>query len=463
MYVPSLKTLNHFIWRKRYFVEDNKTPIFHYKIVDHYLAHGSYIKPIKAFRGSAKSTNTCYLALHRAEDVDAHYTLIISDTASQAESLIADISDMLRESSLTYQVIRDIAGEIELIVNGKRYYIVAKGAGSSMRGIKRGRKRPDLIILDDIINDEMVMNRLRVDRLNRWFYKALLPSLAPDGSIYAVGTPLSQNDLFMHLCSLHPTIEIPLTDGVWLDRFSDEWIANKKDEYQRAGMLREYKQEFELVLADSETQLFDMNKVKFIDVADVPKGLTWFITLDGAFSEKDSADYSAFIALGIDHNGHWYAAPYQMRAKPQEVIAKLFELVSKYNVLEVGIEKGSFKLSMEKEIEDKQFDYQAYFHVNELSVSGSKISRIKALAPIVNSGRLTIIDTGLDAEVLTEQMELTDDVSCSATHDDLLDALSQQIQMPLYLSSGAQDDDVEGSNEDLDDLDLGGSVFRTNK
>ena len=106
-YVPSETTLNHMIWRHRYFNEDNKTPLFHFKMLDHHFNTGSYIKPIKAFRGSAKSTNTCYVALHKVEDINSHYTLIVSDTASQAESLVSDISDMLRDSSLPYVVVRD--------------------------------------------------------------------------------------------------------------------------------------------------------------------------------------------------------------------------------------------------------------------------------------------------------------------------------------------------------------------
>ena len=437
-YVPSSATLKHFIWRKRYFQEDNKTPIFHYKVVDHYFTDGSYIKPVKAFRGSAKSTNTCYVALHRAERPQAHYTLIISDTASQAESLIADISDMLRDSSLRYTVVRDVAGEIEIKVNGKRYYIVGKGAGSSMRGIKRNRKRPDLIILDDIINDELVMNRMRVDRLNRWFYKALLPSLSPNGEIYAVGTPLSQNDLFMHLCSLHSTIEIPLVNGVWSDRFSDDWIERKKMEYKDAGMLREYKQEFELVLTDSETRIFDMKKIRTIDECDVPSDLTWHITLDGAFSEREGADYSAFACLGLDSDGRWYLAPYDIKAKPQNVIDKLFTLQAKYNCYEIGIEKGQFQLSMQHEIDKRQQDFQQYFSVKELSTTGSKISRIKALAPVINSGRLTVIDTGEASERLMEQFEMTDNVTCSATHDDHIDAACQLLQMDLHYSGNGE-------------------------
>jgi hypothetical protein len=418
------------VWRKTYFSEDNTTPLFHYEMLEHYFTSSSYIKPVKAFRGSAKSTNTCYVALHRVEDADNHYTLIVSDTATQAESLIADISDMLRESSLPYEVIRDVAGEIELEYAGRRYHIVGKGAGSSMRGIKRKRKRPDLIILDDIINDELIMNKVRVDRLNRWFYKALLPSLSPRGEIYAVGTPLSQNDLFMHLCSLHPAIEIPLEKGVWPDRFTDEWIDNKKREYAAAGMLREYKQEFELVLTDAETRIFDIDRIQTVDT--VPEGLTWFCTLDGAFSEKDSADYSAFAVVGVDDMGRWYVAPYGLKSNPMAVVDKLFELQSRYGFQDCGIEKGAFRLSIQNEVDRRMGEYQQWFSVSELSTSGSKISRIKALAPIINSGRLTIIDTGEDAELLMEQITMTDNMAVLSTHDDHIDALCQMVQMNTY-------------------------------
>lgn len=432
-YVPLDKTINHMIWRKRYFVEDNQTPKFHYYILDHYFKDGSYIKPVKAFRGSAKSTNTCYVALHRVEDVDAHYTLIISDTASQAESLVADISGMLRESNLPYKVVRDVAGEIELLYRGKRYFIVGKGAGASMRGIKRGRKRPDLIILDDIVNDQLVMNRLRVARLNRWFYKALLPSLDPDGTIYAVGTPLSQNDLFMHLCSLHPTLSIPLDEDAWPSRFSAEWIAAKKAEYVNAGMVRAYKQEFELVLSDSENQLFDIGKVQFVSEIDVPDDLTWFMMCDLAFSEKDSADYSALVCLGIDRDNRWYVHTTQGRWKPSETAGQILALVNRFGILDVNIEGGSSYLAVIEHLDRLRLEYQTYFNVIEMSHLGkSKISRISALEPVANAGRLIIVDTGEDSEALVEQMELTTAEGCFATHDDLLDALSMGVRARLY-------------------------------
>ena len=462
-YIPSTETLDHMIWRYKYFTEDNTTPLFHYQMLDHYFTSGSYIKPVKAFRGSAKSTNTCYVALHRVENKDAYYTLIVSDTTTQAEALVADISDMLRDSNLPYTVVRDVQGEIELEYLGKRYFIVGKGAGSSMRGIKRNRKRPDLIILDDIINDELVMNRLRIDRLNRWFYKALLPSLSPDGSIYAVGTPLSQGDLFMKLCSLHPTLEIPIAvndEPSWSDRFSAEWIDNKKQEYISAGMLREFKQEYELVLTDAENRLFDMDRVVFVSEDEVPNDLSWYLTCDLAISEADSADYSAFTLVGISEVGKWYVRAIQGRYKPSESAAKIVELVSRYNVLKVGIEQGATYLAVKEHLDQLQLQYQTWFSVEELKHQGrAKISRIKALEPVVNQRLMHIVDCD-DAEVLVEQMELTDGEAVRAAHDDLLDALAYMVQMKLvYFGSNEPNLDDYYEDDIEDDDAFGGYAF----
>jgi len=399
-------------------------------MMNHYYTEGSYCKPVKAFRGSAKSTNTCYAALHRTELPRAYYTLIISDTTTQAETLVADISDMLRESSLGYKVIRDVTGELELEFQGKRYFIVGKGAGASLRGIKRGRNRPDLIILDDIINDEAAANRVRVERLNRWYYAALLPSLDPEGEIYAVGTPLSQGDLFMHLCSQHPTVEFPLTPTSWPDRFSPKWIESKKAEYMKAGMKRQWVQEFELVLTDSDTQAFDTRKINHMGIDDlVYRHYDWYVALDGAFSEKSSSDESAIVACGIDTSGNWVVVPYAFRDLPQKVIAELFKVQKTTRSNFVGIEKGAYLLSMKYEMDKLMRTTKQYFKVNELSTQGSKISRILALEPLINRGLVTIVDTGKASEDLLEQLELTDREACRAKHDDLIDAFCQVLQM----------------------------------
>jgi predicted phage terminase large subunit-like protein len=197
-------------------------------------------------------------------------------------------------------------------------------------------------------------------------------------------------------------------------------------------MLREYKQEFELVLTDDETRLFNLDKVQTIEEYQLPDNLTYYCALDGAFSEKDSADYSAFAVVGIDKEGRWYLLPYVLRTSVDKVVNKLFELYDNYGFNDLGIEKGSFRLAIQRDIEKRQLDLQKWFNVTELSTTGSKISRIKALTPVINSGLLTIVDTGEGAEMLFEQIALTDNTAVMSSHDDILDATAQLLQMNLY-------------------------------
>ena len=431
-YSPSGNTIEFALWCKLYLPqEDNTTPVYQYKMVDFLFNTPGTTKNIKSFRGSAKSITTCKLALYRIVSGLNKYVLIVSDTALQGEALIMDIVQMIQFGNIPgTELVRAIAGEIELKVNGIKAYILSKGAGASMRGIKRGSMRADLCITDDLMNDQVAMNKVRMDRLKAWYFKVLRPSLSPKAEIWNVGTPLNQGDIFMQMCELHPTFSNPLSLESWPDRFTPEWIERTRQEYKDAGQLRSWKQEFELVLTDDETRIFQIDKIQITDTP--PDDLTWFCTLDGAFSEKDSADYSAFAVVGIDAEGRWYVASYGLKADPSMVVDKLFELQAMYGFQDVGIEKGSFRLAIQSEVDRRMAEYQQWFSVSELSTTGSKITRIKALAPIINSGRLTIVDTGEDAELLMEQITMTDNMAVLSSHDDHIDALCQMVQMNLY-------------------------------
>ena len=444
-------TLSHFYWRYKYLPhEDNNTPRYMYDIVEHFNTAPGYTKNVKAFRGSGKSINTCILALDKVINGDVRFCMIVSDTMTQAESLIDDIRTLIEESTLAVEVVRMVSGKIELKVNGQHRAIYGVGAGMSLRGRKFKKMRVELVILDDLVNDASSMNKVRRDRLSRWLYKVLKPSMNPDSELWNVGTPLNDDDIYMRLTKAYPeaTLEIPLNESAWPDRFTPEWIERNKEEYKKQGMLSAWKQEMELVLVDSETAVFDMKKMHTTDEGSIPEGLTYFCTLDGAFSEKDGADFSAFTVLGIDVDMNWYVWTYAMKSTPQAVISKLFELHSRFGFNTVGIEKGQFLLSMRVEVERLQVDYQQFFSVAELSTTGSKLSRIKALSPVVNSGRMTIIDTGEDAERLMEQFELISYDSINSGHDDQIDSCCQLLQMELYYN----DDYAEPTREDYEGL-----------
>jgi len=441
MYKPNELTVQFMIWRYTWLPKHlNKTPVTHYKMVDYYVGvEPDGIGMIQCHRGLGKSQISMEFALFCiCEGIEA-YILFVGGTQDLTNDLVASASELaLDVGNIT--VTRAVEGVLEIInKDGVPAYLVAKSTGSKLRGVAKGklRQRPTAIILDDIVSDDLVMNRLRMDRANRWLTSALFPTLVPGGKVYGSGTPLHSSDPFVTLCRNFGSFNIPISETSFPDRFTPEYIERKKSQYMKLGQMRDWKREMELILTDDESKLFDMNKVRF--EYEIPSGLTWFMTCDLAFSENDSADYSALICNGIDSNGNWHIYPIQGKWKPSETAGKIFELVSKFNILEVGIEQGSSFIAVKEHLDNLMLDYQTFFSVSELKHGGrSKISRISALEPVVSLNKLVIIDIDgeTDSEDLVEQMELTDSNSCMAVHDDLLDSLSYQIMMELYHDGG---------------------------
>jgi phage terminase large subunit-like protein len=201
-----------------------------------------------------------------------------------------------------------------------------------------------------------------------------------------------------------------------------------------------------------------MSKVKFVD--NMPLGLSYYLACDLAFGDKDTNDFSAFVVLGLDKDGRWYVEAHQGRFLPSESAEKIIELVSKYNILEVGIEQGGSYIAVKEHLDKLQLDYQVWFSIKELKHGGkSKLSRVKALEPIVSRSLFNIV-TQYDAETLVEQMELTTREAILSAHDDILDGVAYLTSMvPTYYGSN-EPNLSDYYEEEYDDEDTyGGSIF----
>jgi len=470
-YIPKELTLEFMMWRYTNLPEhENKTPKIHYKLIDYFSdCESDGYALAQCFRGMAKTQLAMEFSLFCICEGHEKYILFVGSTIEMTSEIVNTASDLAEEIK-SIKVTRRVDGVLEIINRyGESAFMVAKSTGSKLRGISKSgkdshRSRPTMIVIDDIVSDDLVENPYRMKKAVKWLYSSLIPTLVPGGKVIGSGTPNREGDPFLSLVQLYGSFKVPLTEDAWPDRFSKDWIDKKEKQYKDAGQYREFLREFKLELTDSEDKVFDVKKINVVDESEVDiDELSWFIALDGAFTEKDSGDYSAFACVGVDGVGRWYAAVYDMKDRPQKVIDKLFELQSKYRSLDVGIEKGIFNLAMKSEIEQKQLDYQQYFSIKELSVSGSKLTRIKALAPIVESRRLTLIDTGDATERLLNQLDLISIESINSEHDDHIDALSQIVQMtPSFFGSNKVNlSDYYDDDEYDDDNAYGGNVFNT--
>lgn len=197
---------------------------FHAELI--HLADQHTHLAIAAPRGHAKTTvlalaRPLFLAATRREP----FTLIVSDTATQAEQRTSDIYAELLENraiATTYPHLAlperaDYADKRvkkstrEFITLGGIRFTSA-GAGQSLRGIKDRHQRPTLIVIDDLENDENVRTPEQRDKLWDWFTKSLLNLPGPDGAaVHVIGTILHPKSFLARLLS-------PEQAGVWTQR-----------------------------------------------------------------------------------------------------------------------------------------------------------------------------------------------------------------------------------------------------
>lgn len=141
----------------------------------------------------------------------APHILIVSDTVEQAENRMADLLDELEGNAALIERFGPFAprpGErrkwtathLEL-PDGT--VIRALGSRSKFRGIVRSGRRPSLILVDDIENDEAVSTKGQRNKLAGIFFRSLIPTgKAGELLTIVIGTILHAESLLSRL--LHP-------------------------------------------------------------------------------------------------------------------------------------------------------------------------------------------------------------------------------------------------------------------
>lgn len=444
------KTLEFFTFDNLLFTEDNTTPDAHYDIMDTVFSGTKRFKSIECSRGLGKTTLlSTKLPLFLGSMGMSQYCLIVSDTASQAESIVADILSLYESSEVlqsAMQLVRAVADELQFTTVYGSFYIVGKGSGAKLRGIKRNRRRPDLIIMDDLSNDDIAMNPARREKLKRWVFKALLPSREPTGHlVVSVFTPLHKGDVAVELHGKDyvDAISVPLASelpprwdemqSAWEDRFPISYIKSIYEEYANSGRISEFMQEHFLQLVSDEDRVFDTTRVRFEKVSLTDSAMV-YVTTDLAISMKSTADRSVICTVAFDE-GLWKLLDIRSdRWTPTDMMDELFKVNKKYKPLAVGVEMVGYQGAFKHHIEQEMLGRDEYMSISELKANSavSKISRVLGLSSVINTGNLVIDEKLLDNPAcirLMEQIELTSRDGVLSNHDDEIDALASMVQL----------------------------------
>ena len=336
---------------------------------------------IAAPRNHAKSTAITFAyTLAATLFRQRKFVLIVSDTESQAVNFLglikqelADNPDIIKLFGLRVnekgQVWFEKDSESDLIAvfeDGEKFRIVAKGSEQKLRGMLWNGLRPDLIVCDDMENDEIVMNQDRRKKFKRWFYGALLPCRAQNGIVRYVGTILHMDSMLENLMPVDSdkqTIHEELKSHsmrrtlwksvkyrahnddfsaiLWPERWPESKLRAEREDYIRQGLGDVYSQEYLNVPIDESMAYF--RKADFLPLAEEDKKstLNYYITVDLAISEKQTADWSVFFIAGVDENRRIQVRNVlRERLDGREIVQTLLSLQDVYKPVAIGIEES---------------------------------------------------------------------------------------------------------------------------
>jgi phage terminase large subunit-like protein len=415
-----------------------ETPPFHKEIYRALEDEKRLRIAVASPRGHAKSTlvDLAYLAWV-VVNKKAKFIILVSDTYSQSvlflEALKAEFEDNDKLKLFYGNMGSKDWSEGEIVVNG--IMVKALGAQMKVRGLKYRENRPDLIVIDDLENEELVESVERREKLERWFNGALVPSLAKNGRIVIIGTILHYDSLLYKILNpegyreyfkkTYRAIISETGKALWPQHLNLEELNLLKSDYIEKGQAYLFYQEYMNEPISDENRKFKMEKMKFYteDLLE-GKNLSTFIAIDRAYSLEKTADFTGIVVVSVDSENNWYVRQAErFKGVESELIQKIMDLKAYWSPIKIGVEQKAYQFTIKVALEDEMRKRNSFFSIEELKDYGqAKAKRIEGLLPRYESGSIYF---------LKKQKEIMDEMFTfpRGVHDDLIDALAHQLNL----------------------------------
>lgn len=274
---------------------------------------------VVAFRGSAKSTilTMSYPIWSVVGRQQKKFVLIASQTQYQARVHLTNIKRELESNELLANDMgpfieqREEWGSTSLYIPKYNARITAISTEQSVRGIRHGAFRPDLIIADDVEDMASVKTREGRNKTFDWYTSEIIPAGDTYTKRIAVGNLLHEDSLLMRLKERIENNEI---DGIyrewpivrsgtslWPGKYPDKAAINNLR--RNVGNKIAWEREYMLRIIPDEDQVIDAKWMQYYD--EIPEKteaneyVNSFLSVDLAISQSATADYTAIIIIHV--------------------------------------------------------------------------------------------------------------------------------------------------------------------
>ena len=298
------------------------TAPFHKEIFSILEDEKNKLAVIVAFRGSAKSTivTTAHVIWSILGAPQKKFIVILGQTEQKARQNLMNIKEELEHNELLRKDLgpfdeeRNQWGATAIIIRKLNAKIMISSVEQSIRGMRHGESRPDLIILDDVEDTSSVKTQEGRDKTFNWLTSEVIPAGDKNTRVIAVGNLLHEDSLLKRLQRKIEDgemngvyCEYPIMDENGVSLWPGKYPTPQSIEEERKKVASNvaWAREYLLTIISTDEQIIKNEEILYYD--DIPPRARnhdgYFddqfivVGVDLAISKNDSADYTAILPI----------------------------------------------------------------------------------------------------------------------------------------------------------------------
>jgi len=418
------------------------SPPFHEDIWNTLEGAGNRYVSVQVFRDGAKTTLLRTFTAKRIAYGLAHTILYIGKSEDHAIRSVQWIKNQVEKNNRFAQAFSLRPGakwtneEIEIIHGVDEYPIrvLAIGMTGSVRGINVDDYRPDLIVLDDIIDDENGATIEQRDKVNQRVFGAIKESLIretedPTARMVMLQTPIDRDDA-SELTQNDPQW-VGLKFGCfdeqgesrWPDAYPTTELKKEKESAIHRNMLSLWLREKECVVVSDEKRYFRTDWLNYWST--LPDNMMVYLAVDPSppkdeepeQRKKKDPDPEVVMAIGVAQQQVYILECVIVQdPNPEKTAQEFFRLKRKWNPVMAGVETVAYQSTLKWYLEQEMNKRQEHLAIQKIDDKRKKSKRIRqAYVNLASQGRLWVHSSM--SEFISQFGDYPD-----VSHDDVLDA-----------------------------------------
>lgn len=414
------------------------SPEFHRDIWNLFTSQERFVA-VAAPRGHAKSTaGTLAFGLASLLFGSDDFVLIVSATEALAASHLSNMARVLSDNEdlrTEFDIELLSCNETRIIARcgSRRFCVIGKGAEQSVRGTLWNQRRPSLILIDDLENDEAVMSKDRREKLSRWFYEALIPCGSRRRRVRFLGTILHVDSLLANAIegkdkdtwlgvkfSAHRSFD-DFSEILWPQMWPEERLRVERQMYLNRGNASGYSQEYlSRPIAEADA-FFRRSDFRPMVDGDFAKVKVMYASIEFALFEKDKGDNTVVVVGGMDEDGILHIVDVVAdRMDPVEATELMFTMQERYDIICWCVEEDNIAKAIGPFLKQEMIRRNEFMTLHGIRPHKDKQARATSIRARMRAGGVKMDYGGSWFEML--QAELVE--FPRGSHDDRVDALA---------------------------------------